>query len=326
MWECEVMAEPKLTYGLDENGTLIHIDDAIRGGECNCRCPECGAKLIARKGEKNKWHFSHQGADCGKARMTALHRLAQQIIQEEKRVMSPIFREYVPYGPKYLIFDSVKLEQRFKSDTINRRPDCVGIKGDKQLWIEIAVTHVVDEVKNQDIENENVICLEIDLSDMLTEDYSKESVTKRLVESSKNRKWINYPQLFQKNAEARKAKEKQEKEEKQKELDKLAKEKTKLEEIINSWLKYGTKEHANKIIQLIKDDPYNKQNNSVTIRELLIPHNDFISWIKRSPKNSDGLELFYTIAKFYSKQIAKLEVKDIDNELKKLFQFFSNLY
>lgn len=68
---------------------------------------------------------------------------------------------------------------------------------------------------------------------------------------------------------------------------------------------------------MIKNDPYNKQNNSVTIRELLIPNNDFISWIKRSPKNLDGLELFYVVAKFYSKQIAYLEVKDIDNELKK---------
>jgi hypothetical protein len=77
------------------------------------------------------------------------------------------------------------------------------------------------------------------------------------------------------------------------------------------------KENADKIIQLVKADPYNKQELPFTIYELLIPYNDFISWIKRSPKNLDGLELFYIFAKFYSKQIAKLEIKDIDNELKK---------
>ena len=313
------MAEPKLTYGLDENVTLIHVNDVIQGKACKCVCPHCGAELVARQGNKKQWHFAHaNGADCKGARMTALHMLAQEIIKEEKKIRTPRYEDaYYTKESKIITFDKVQLEEQVTTGNINRRPDCIGILNGNALWIEIKVTHEVDAAKVQDIKNENVICMEIDLSDMLAEDYSKESITKRLVESSKNRNWINYPQLFKLNAEAREAKAKQERDEKQKELDRLARERTKLEEIINAWLKFGTKENATQIIQLIKDDPYNKQNNSITILESLIPHNNFISWIKRSPKNLYGLELFYIIAKFYSKQIATIEIKDVDNELKK---------
>ena len=84
------MTEPRLTYGLDSNGRLVHVDDVLRGMACNCTCPGCGAPLIARKGEKKQHHFAHaNGADCAGARMTALHMLAQQIIEEEKQIRTP---------------------------------------------------------------------------------------------------------------------------------------------------------------------------------------------------------------------------------------------
>ena len=104
------MAEPKLTYGLDENGALIRVDDAIRGKGCNCVCPDpqCKAKLVAKQGAKNKWHFAHDnGADCIGGRMTALHMLAQQIIQEEKKIRKPWFKDYCEDESKIIEFSSV---------------------------------------------------------------------------------------------------------------------------------------------------------------------------------------------------------------------------
>lgn len=316
------MAELKLTYGKDSNGRLVHVNDVPSGLACDCTCPECGALLIARKGKKNQHHFAHaNGADCEGARMTALHMLAQQIIQDERKIRTPWFKDYYEDPSKLIYFESVLLEQRFKTAEINRRPDCVGIikKGDIEykVWIEIKVKHAIDEDKRNDIKHLGAICMEINLSGLLDTDYTIETIREALFNNIGNKKWINYPQLFKKNANTKAEKERKEAEKNQKQLDELARERTKLEEIIHPWLKFGTRENANKIIQLIKNDPYNKQNNSVTIRELLIPNNDFISWIKRSPKNLDGLELFYVVAKFYSKQIAYLEVKDIDNELKK---------
>jgi len=235
------MAEPKLTYGLDSNGRIVHVDDVPRGMACKCMCSECGAPLEARQGNINQWHFAHYGEDCGKARMTTLHMLAQQIIEDERKIRTPWFKDYYEDPSKLIYFESVLLEQRFKTTESNRRPDCVGIikKGDIEykVWIEIKVKHAIDEEKKKDI--------------------------------------------------------------------------------IRPWLKFGAKEDANKIIQLIKNDPYNKQELPYTIYELLIPNNDFVSWVKRSPKKLEGLELFYIIANFYTRQIGRLEIKDIDNELKK---------
>lgn len=148
------MAELKLTYGKDSNGRLVHVDDVLSGLACDCTCPGCGASLIARKGEKNQHHFAHaNGADCSSARMTALHMLAQQIIQDERKIRTPWFKDYYEDPSKLIFFESVLLEQRFKTAEINRRPDCVGIikKGDIEykVWIEIKVKHAIDEEKKR---------------------------------------------------------------------------------------------------------------------------------------------------------------------------------
>ena len=323
------MAELKLTYGKDSNGRLVHVDDVLNGLACDCTCPGCGASLIARKGEKNQHHFAHaNGADCSGARMTALHMLAQQIIQEEKKIRKPWFKDYCEDKSKEIYFEFVSLEQSFKTTEINRRPDCVGIikNGDNQyeVWIEIKVKHAIDEEKKKDIERLEVICMEIDLSRLLTERYTEESVRKALFDVSDNKEWINYPQLFRKNEIAKKDQEQKEKEEEQRRLNELATERARLDEIINSWLKNGTKEKSEEIIRLIKNDPYSKQELPFTIYELLIPNNDFISWIKRSPRNICGLELFYIIAKYYTKQITKSNIKDIDNALKR-YRFMDSI-
>lgn len=316
------MIELKLTYGKDSNGRLVHVDDVLSGLACDCTCPGCGASLIARKGEKNQHHFAHaNGAECSGARMTALHMLAQQIIQEEKKIRTPWFKDYYEDPSKLIYFESVLLEQQLKTAESNRRPDCVGIikKGDIEykVWIEIKVKHAIDEEKKKDIIELGAICMEIDISALLNNKYTEDSVRKALFDVYDNKEWINYPQLFRENEIAKQKQEQQEKEEEQRRLNELARERAKIEEIIRPWLKFGAKEDANKIIQLIKNDPYNKQELPFTIYELLIPNNDFVSWVKRSPKKLEGLELFYIIANFYTRQIGRLEIKDIDNELKK---------
>ena len=203
------MKEPKLTYGLDENGTLIHVDDAIRGKGCNCVCPDpqCKAKLVAKQGAKNKWHFAHDnGADCIGGRMTALHKLAQQIIQEEKKIRTPRYEDfYYKQEPEIITFDEVLVEQHIKTSEIDRRPDCVGVLNGTSLWIEIKVTHEVDEVKQCDIIKENICCMEVDLSDLVEIDYTREQVRMRLFSPSEYRccRWINNPELLRKSQEER---------------------------------------------------------------------------------------------------------------------------
>lgn len=204
------MAELKLTYGKDSNGRLVHVDDVPSGLACDCTCPECGAQLIARKGEKRQNHFAHaNGADCAGARMTALHMLAQQIIQEEKRIRTPRYEDaYFTEESTIITFNKILVEEQVVTSEINRRPDCIGISDNHDIWIEIKVTHEVDKIKQRDIQKENITCLEVVLSDLIDQDYTRELVYERLFDKNRYRyyKWINNPELQRKSQEARQKK------------------------------------------------------------------------------------------------------------------------
>lgn len=327
------MKEPKLTYGLDENGTLIHVDDAIRGKGCNCVCPDpqCKAKLVAKQGAKNKWHFAHDnGADCIGGRMTALHKLAQQIIQEEKKIRTPHFKEYCEDVTKIIEFSSVELEVHFKTQEVNRRPDCVGIilKGDKRIevWVEIKVTHEVDEEKLNDIRHLGAICIEVNLSGLLDTDYTIETIREALFVNIGNKKWINYPQLFKKNAIAKQKKEEEERVKREQEEEKirleeerrqkqLQEEKERLQKIVDAWMEEGSDEAAQKVINEIISNPYGEENHYI-LKDFLVSYNNYIEWIQKSPKNKAALQVFYTILKYYNRQIARnVNLKELNAAL-----------
>ena len=312
------MAELKLTYGEDSNGRLVHVNDVPSGLACDCTCPECGALLIARKGKKNQHHFAHaNGADCSGARMTALHMLAQQIIQEEKKIITPWFKDYCEDKSKEIYFESVLLERRFKTAEINRRPDCVGIikKGDKQyeVWIEIKVKHAIDEEKKKDIIKLGAICMEIDISALLNNKYTEDSVRKALFDVYDNKEWINYPELFKKNEEEwRKSKELEEYQQ-----SKLQQELEALEVLVDGWMNCGLIEDAEKIIEKIEFDPYNQYTESkYKIIESLVPEYDILAWLNMSPRHPYTKKIFYTILKYYTPQLCNnLDRKLVDERL-----------
>lgn len=312
------MAELKLTYGEDSNGRLVHVDDVLSGLACDCTCPGCGASLIARKGKKNQHHFAHaNGADCSGARMTALHMLAQQIIQEEKKIRTPWFKDYYEDPSKLIYFESVLLEQRIEKTEINRRPDCIGIikNGDKQyeVWIEVKVKHGIDENKKNDIIKLGAICMEIDISNLLTERYTEDSIRKALFDEYDNKKWINYPELFNNNSkERRKSKEYEEYQQL-----KLQQEREELEELVDGWMNCGLIEYAEKIIRKIEIDPYNQHTESkYKIIECLVPEYDILAWLDMSPRHPYTKKIFYTILKYYTPQLCNnLDRKLVDERL-----------
>lgn len=73
-----------LTYALNHEGVLAHIDSVPKGNNCGCFCPACKKPLQARNaGQIRVHHFAHQpGVDCPTAFETALHLLAKQLIQK----------------------------------------------------------------------------------------------------------------------------------------------------------------------------------------------------------------------------------------------------
>lgn len=330
------MHDEMLTYGLKEGTTnkLLHIDsDEVPNGlDCGCVCPHCKHPLIARNGgSKRTHHFAHyKGAECGKARMTALHMLAQNIISRDKKVMLPNYQgEYYEEETKGIKFDEVKLEETYQvSEGKQLRPDCIGIKYDSSnkahyLWVEIYVTHEVKEDKEKYIRASANACIEIDLSDMLDTDYSEESVMRRIQAEKDNRRWICCPkfekieaqrklQAEQEEAE-RQRKEKEYREHQQEILNELRKE-------VTLWFETKQSELAKSLISRIRKERY---SDEIKLMEILAPGYDFVIYVKNAPSNEDGKNVLYTLLRFYYHRVSNTNYQEIKRLLKQ-FQYNPN--
>lgn len=153
-----------MKYGI-RDGRLVHINDVQSGLKCNCVCPECASRLVARKGQKVSHHFAHyKSADCNHGTETALHIMAKNIISQKKRL-------FVPRTPKSIYMDDsigriVEFEyaevEKQLSDTL--RSDVLLSIDNRFLNVEIKVTHEVDVHKRIELFNFGIPTIEIDLS------------------------------------------------------------------------------------------------------------------------------------------------------------------
>lgn len=82
--------------GLDSAGVIRFVGDVPRGAACGCTCSACGAALIARRGDVNKWHFSHEvnqeRPECFAGAVNLLRRLAIQVLCESTHLALPPLR------------------------------------------------------------------------------------------------------------------------------------------------------------------------------------------------------------------------------------------
>ena len=321
------MHEEMLTYGLKKETTneLLFIDNVPNGLDCGCVCPHCKHPLIARNGgAKKTHHFAHyKGAECGKARMTALHMLAQNILARDKKIMLPDYHgDYFQADTESIEFDEVKLEETLQvSDKKKLRPDCIGIKYDNnnnahQLWIEIYVTHEVNEEKENYINASANACIEIDLSDLLDTDYSDESISKRLLEFKDDRKWICCPKYDKIEAQ-----QKQQAEQEEAERQRIAKEyqlhqeeiHRNLQQEVASWFQTKQSDLAETFIRKIKSSPF---SYDVKIADILIPGFDFTTYVDEAPKNEDGIRVFYTLLNYYHNKVTNTNYSNIKQRLR----------
>ncbi len=210
----------KLQYGL-RGEQIVHISeiaDDERGLKCGCICPGCGMTLQARIGKIKQPHFSHNNAKCDlkSAQQSALHILAKDIIEKEKRIKCPdvvfdtsdldLDNGYFIYGGYdkkifkkrgLLNCETVVLEKRV-SDII---PDIVVTSGNRTFFIEIAVTHFIDETKLEKIRKLKIPTLEINLSGIIDSPISKEELKEIIVNSFNNKSWVYRPNEEQYKAE-----------------------------------------------------------------------------------------------------------------------------
>ena len=323
--------EPKLTYALDASDKMVYIRDVERGRACNCRCPKCKEQLVAKLGHEGgrQPHFAHhKGSDCHGSYMTALHLLAQQIIEEEKVLMLPDYHGlYIKNVTKGIKLESVSLEETISSRNGEIRPDCIGyIQGkDNKLYrllIEIFVTHDIDENKIQIIQSLNEYCIEIDLSDLIDSEFTRESLSKRLKEDKADRKWICCPvfdeQERKKLDEAEQMRLEYEQIEYEKRIAIESRQKILHEKVLN-WYSGGNPDIAAYIQNDISSCPYDNKDNKVVPNSLfddLVPQNDFFYFIDNSPKDDISLELFYVLLHYYYNQVGTNNFKELDDRLK----------
>ena len=214
----------ELLYGIKDNQVVRAVDLNVseRGAKCNCVCPSCGANLVAKLGSGKEngriKHFAHekgQGVECdiNRAHQTALHILAKDIIERRGTVMLPpveialsatkVYSQLsceqqeqygyrlqndkeLIYEARRVSFDCVKLEDHVEGFV----PDIVVSKNGQECYIEIAVTHFVDDDKEKKIRKHGVSLVEIDLSCFAAEEIDEELLTKMIEDEISNKKWI----------------------------------------------------------------------------------------------------------------------------------------
>ena len=202
----KIMGDGILKYGI-RNGIEFHISEVESGLRCNCSCPACGERLIAKKGKNitPQNHFAHESKQqCEHAYETSLHYDAKRIIEEKKRITlpyrKPLFDTSNLNGFYFSGFDlrnfgtiislpynvdNVILEKRLH----NIVPDIKCTINGVVLLIEIAVTSKVQKEKQEKIQEIGLPVIEVDLS-KLDSTIEKEELTFYVIDNIRNKTWF----------------------------------------------------------------------------------------------------------------------------------------
>jgi len=202
------------SFGIDQNGRLVSVDEVARGKACECCCPACGELLIARQGEVRAWHFAHaSGKDCEGGAESALHKAAKQLIVDEAAVLVPALEARESHqlddGRRGEVALSHPAEVWHLSDARqevvvgNFRIDVMATHEAHPVFIEIAVTHLVDEDKRNALSDFGIHCFEIRLDPGRHAFWTWDTLRTALLEQTDNRAWLFHPGLERLRDQAR---------------------------------------------------------------------------------------------------------------------------
>lgn len=190
------------SFALDKDNRIRSVDEVNRGLACECTCPQCGERVIARQGEIREWHFAHaSGADCEHAAESALHLAAKQLLIDTRGMEVPGIRVVAEVAladgrrsaaessrpAMWLDFSSAEAEKTVAAI----RPDVVAVASNRMFFFEIAVTHFVDEAKREAIQRLAVPTIEINLAAMHGERWTWESLYEAVIESTACKHWLH---------------------------------------------------------------------------------------------------------------------------------------
>lgn len=186
----------KMTYAL-KDGNLVSINDVESGLACNCVCPACNKKLVAKKGKIKIPHFAHASAEsCEHAYESSLHYMAKEIFQNAGSFTVPRVM-FGNYGAICLEESrNIKIKNVFIEQTIKDiKPDIIieDEEGNK-YYVEIFVTHKIDADKLVKIHREKVNTLEYDLSS-ISRLLTYEELAELLLNGSISPQWIYHQRI-----------------------------------------------------------------------------------------------------------------------------------
>ena len=183
----------------ERNDRIIHIDEITpdeNGLKCKCICPICKEPLKANTlGKIKRKHFSHNiNSDCINHLETAIHKLAKQIIEENRRIVIPklIYNDKILVPEQNINFIIVESEKYLSN--YNIKPDIIGtaVHNNKKMYliIEIVITHKIDENKLKKIKKSNLSTIEIYLDPKEISKLSFNEIKHIILNSTSNKKWI----------------------------------------------------------------------------------------------------------------------------------------
>lgn len=178
------------SWAENADGKMVHVDTVQNGLECGCTCPCCHEKLKARQGNERAHGFAHHSkkrkANLKICYEVTMYKLAEQIIQTEKRIHVPAYYTMFPEGD--LVFEDVVLDNRYKRD--DKQPDVIATTKDGKQYL--IVFYFQNRIYHkQAVDYKNHSCLEVDLSNQ-----NLDSLKHFLLSSADGKKWLNNENYF----------------------------------------------------------------------------------------------------------------------------------
>lgn len=198
----------RVPFGL-RDGVLLDPLEVPNGLACGCKCPGCGARLIARNGGTERVaHFAHHGVSPGgDCYETAIHLKAKEVLLTARHILLPTYKrpllrdeagcEYkFPGWPRDCSWPYEKAAAEVHDPAFGaRRPDAVlyGSAPLPRLLVEIRVHHAVDAQKKQTMVELELPMIEIDLRQIESRQLESTSFAELVLAKASNRHWISCP-------------------------------------------------------------------------------------------------------------------------------------
>lgn len=204
---------PRVPFGL-RGGRMWTVAQVPTGVACGCTCPACGHPLVAKAKDstRRRPHFAHyRDADCRAGFESSVHRMAKQLVADRLALLLPSWNgEAEMPNPPVLMDDAGEplygrrvefpdrqvalIEAVLEKSQGDYVPDVTAMDEHGRLFIEIRVTHAVDEIKRRRIQSEGVRLVEINLSSVTpNQTFELETFSHAVLDDPSNRVWLSCP-------------------------------------------------------------------------------------------------------------------------------------